>query len=64
MISLGGWAETAGKDELPNSLTFKIPAQSTAVAARKQTEFFSTGASTYSPSGQRVIRFTLTDATQ
>ena len=37
MTSLGGWAETAGKYELPNSLTFQIPAQSTAVAASHRT---------------------------
>ena len=62
MTPLGGWAETAGNDELPNSLTFKIPAQSTAIAMKKQTEFFSTGASVYSPAGQKVIRFNLTDS--
>ena len=62
MTSLGGWAESAGSDELHQSLVFKIPAQSTAVQKRIQTEFSVSGSSTYSPSGQRVIRFPLTDA--
>ena len=62
MTSLGGWAESAGSDNLPESLVFKIPAQSTAVAKREQTEFQVSGSSTYSPAGQRVMRFPLTDA--
>ena len=62
MTSVSGWAEGA-KDQLPSSLVFKIPSQSTAVNRKVQTEWFPSGASQYAggSGGIRTMRFNISD---
>ena len=50
---------SGGEDSLLESLDFALPATSQYVQSRRLVSYYPSGASTFSPSGVRVCRFTL-----
>ena len=50
---------SGGEDSLLESLDFALPATSQYVQSRQLVSYYPSGASTFSPSGVRVCRFTL-----
>ena len=53
----------AQQDQLIPGLNFKLPQGASYVSARRMATFFPQGSNVYSPTGTRLIRFVLSDAT-
>ena len=50
---------SGGEDSLLESLSFDLPPSSSYVQSRRLVSYYPNGASTYSPSGVRVIRYNI-----
>ena len=48
---------SGGEDSLLSSLSFDLPPSSSYVTSKRYVSYYPNGASTYSPSGVRVMRF-------
>ena len=50
---------SGGEDSLLESLSFDLPATTSYVQSRRLVSYYPSGASTFSPNGVRVCRFTI-----
>ena len=53
----------AQEDQLIPGLNFKLPSGASYISGRRFASFFLQGSNVYSPTGTRLIRFVLSDAT-